>query len=83
MNTFECYKCGGVANQVITVCAGCASEIKEVQPASAQQLKPKMPSLEEVHRAFDGDISDDGFSTADEAEAITFTYNYIARHFGR
>lgn len=51
------------------------------QPASAQQLKPKMPSFEEVLK----DAVDTSVVIASPSSFIAglrFMYEYIARHFG-
>lgn len=55
---------------------------KKSGEAPNQQLKPKMPLLEEIQDAFAVDCSDTGHVTADEYAAIDFVYNYISRHFG-
>lgn len=78
--TFECFKCGDVATQVVTLCAKCTSKSLDVQPASAQQLKPKMPSYEEAVKAIGTFLYGSDLATfRSGAEAM---YKYIAQHFG-
>ena len=51
------------------------------QPASAQQLKPKMPLLEEVEQAV-AKLPKFGLLIQSERDAIKEAYIYISRHFG-
>jgi hypothetical protein len=39
MNTFECFRCGDIASQVVTLCKSCASDIKELAATDSQQRK--------------------------------------------
>jgi len=51
-------------------------------PNANQQLKPKMPLLEEVQQAYCA-IPGNSEATSMELGAIEFCYDYITRHFGR
>jgi hypothetical protein len=59
-----------------------AAETGGTQPTDNQQLKPKMPLLEEVQQAYCA-IPGDGEATSMGLGAIGFCYEYITRHFGR
>ena len=51
------------------------SESAELAATDSQQIKPKMPSLQEFLKFALNDV--DGYKTNEEV------YNYFARHFGR
>jgi hypothetical protein len=43
---FECFKCGGTATQVVTLCTGCASSIKESLPTATNSAMDAIAALQ-------------------------------------
>lgn len=82
INMARCEKHGVVAHHTINVCKLCTAENGGAQPASAQQLKPKMPSEAEVIAAINS-----GFITLREQAiyrlGVEWCYKYFAQHFER
>ena len=78
----NCDLCSGICGTgSACVCQKCASKIMEVQPNSAQQLKPEMPSELKM-------LTDLGWEKLDRnsnqvAHVAHIVYMYIARHIGR
>ena len=58
-----------------------ASNTKELAEPAVQQLKPKMPSSEEVYAVASASISKFDL-TYRERKIVDSIYEYVARHFG-
>lgn len=80
INMARCEKHGMVAHHTINVCKLCTTENGGTQPANAQQLKTKMPRVEDIISSVVGK----GNSMHDVAvtAGINECYRYISRHFG-
>lgn len=61
-----CFMCAGALYKILAA---------ELAATDSQQIKPKMPSLQEFLNFALNDV--DGYKTNEEV------YNYFARHFGR